>query len=102
AELTDGLQELALLSASSLDIQVELEAIDGVQGAIDVAMPQEPLQPLQLVEHCLRQTGVITATEAFGKLAHDGDAYRDMKPIEVLFGPRIQMQRKPASVFPPI
>src|SRR5712691_13521912 len=84
AEFDYRLQELALLEPGPLEVQVELEAIDRFQCTIDVAMPQEPLQPLQFVEHCLRQDGVITGTQAFGELAHDRDPHRDVEPIEVL------------------
>src|SRR5260370_383921 len=50
-QLDQRFEELALVKAGILDVQVELEAIDRFQCTIDVAMPQEPLQPLQFVEY---------------------------------------------------
>jgi hypothetical protein len=39
AELSDRLEELALLEPGDFDLQVDFEAIDGLRGPLDLAMP---------------------------------------------------------------
>ena len=48
-ELAYRLEQLDLCGTGLFDVEVDLEVLDGVQGAEDVAVPAEPLQPLQLV-----------------------------------------------------
>src|SRR5450756_240616 len=43
AELDHGLQQLALLGAGVLDVEVHLEVPNRLQRAEDVAVPEEPL-----------------------------------------------------------
>jgi hypothetical protein len=47
-ELADRLEQPGLLRAELGDVEIEEDVIDGLQGAEDVAVPAEPLQPLQL------------------------------------------------------
>ena len=41
-------------------VQVDLEIVDGLQRTKDVAVPQEPLQSLQLLRHLGRELGIVT------------------------------------------
>jgi hypothetical protein len=81
-----------LVKAGAFDVPIELKAVDSLQGLKDVAVPQESLQPLQFIQDCFAKAGVVTAARAFSKLAHDRDAHRSVKPIEVVLRLRIQIQ----------
>ena len=47
-ELADRLEQPGLLRAGLGDVEIDEDVVDGLQGAEDVAVPAEPLQPLQL------------------------------------------------------
>lgn len=49
AELADRFAQLALLGTGVVDVEVDLDVLDGLQGAEDVAVPAEPLEPGQLL-----------------------------------------------------
>src|ERR1700730_7321787 len=55
AELAHRFQQLPLPWTNFLDVQVYLQVLDHQEGAEDVAVPEEPLQPLQLPRHLGRQ-----------------------------------------------
>src|ERR1700737_865649 len=47
---TNRLEQLAMLGSWFLDVEVGLQVTHGLQGSKHVAVPQEPLQALQLPE----------------------------------------------------
>jgi hypothetical protein len=47
-ELADRLEQPGLLRAGLGDVEIDEDVVDGLQGAEDIAVPAEPLQPLQL------------------------------------------------------
>ena len=49
AKLIDGLAQLVLCRARVLVVDVELKVVDRLQREEDIAVPQIPLEPLQLV-----------------------------------------------------
>ena len=58
AELADRLEQPGLLRVGLGDVEIEDQVIDGLQGAEDVAVPAEPLQPLQLRADLVGEAGM--------------------------------------------
>lgn len=83
-ELAHRLRQLGLLGAGLLDVEVVLQVADRLEGSEHVAVPQEPLEALQLPSDVGRQIGLLGRAEAFGHLVHDGD--RDVEPVEEVLG----------------
>src|SRR5260370_3276647 len=80
--------------------QVDFQTSTVCRARKTLAIPQEPFQPLQLLEHLLRHGGVVAGAQALGQPLHDGDAPRIVESVQVLFGLRIQVGRQVAYVFP--
>src|SRR5664279_2345172 len=88
AELADRLAELARLDDGVGVGEVGGEVVDGLQGTKDVAVPQEPLQPLQLLGDVGGPLG--WAAQTLGQLGQHGDAHRDVEPVQQVLGLRIE------------
>lgn len=56
-ELTDRLEQPGLFRARHGDVEAGEDVVDGLQGAEDVAVPAEPLQPLQLRAELVGEVG---------------------------------------------
>src|SRR6266568_9558366 len=103
AELSDHLEQLLLLDARLLGVvEVDLKIVDRLQRTEDVAMPEEPLQPGQLLQRLGGQFRMLARTEALDHLAHDRQPHRDVKPIDEMLGPRVQVERQVAYVLPAV
>ena len=87
AELADRLGQLARLDADVGEIGGEV--VDGLPGTEDVAVPEEPLHPLQLGSDVGRRLGC--AAQALGQLGQHGDAHREVEPVQQVLGLRIEV-----------
>jgi hypothetical protein len=56
-ELAHRLRELGLGDAGLVGVEVDLQVLHCLQGREDVAMPEKPLQPLQLLDDVNEQLG---------------------------------------------
>ena len=65
------------------------DVVNGLPGTEDVAVPQKPLQFLQLLGDVCGQPGC--RAQSLGKLGHHGDAHGDVEPVEQVLGPRIEV-----------
>ena len=85
AELADRLGQLARLDDGVGEVGGEV--VDGLPGTEDVAVPEEPLHPLQLGSDVGRRLGC--AAQALGQLGQHGDPHREVEPVQQVLGLRI-------------
>ena len=78
-------------------LQIHDRRLHHLQGLIDVAMPQKPVQPLKRPPH--RLTDLIRALvimrrlrQAFRGLLQHGQAHRDMKPVQEMLSLGVEIQ----------
>ena len=75
-------------------MEVHLQIPDHLQGAEDVAVPEEPLQPLEF----LGDLHGRVASEALGHLPHDGQTHGDVEPVDEVLGLGVEVERQLAHV----
>jgi len=97
-ELTHRLDQSGLFEGGLLAAFVELalKVLDGLQGAVHVAVPEKPFETLQaLADLCgkvasrggLEFIGVRwRCAQALGHGAHHGQAHRDVEPVQEMLG----------------
>jgi hypothetical protein len=80
ADVANRFEQLGMLGGCFLDVEVGLQITHGLQGSKHLAVPQEPLQALQLRGEVGREVRFLNQADAFGHLSHDGEAHRDVEP----------------------
>ena len=109
-ELAHGLEQLLRPLGSLLPrLEVALQVLDDLQGPVDVAVPEVPLQALQrLLQVRPRPAGSSSSSSSspgsagggplqgqpLGHLAHHGQPHRDVEPVQPVLGFRAQVQRQ--------
>lgn len=88
SKVTNCRYELAHIGIVRLEASgVKAHPFDIFARTIDVAMPEVPFDPFEIVEHfgtCL----AVMALKPLSKLAHDCNAHGDMKPVEHMLAAR--------------
>ena len=54
-ELSERSQQLPLLGSGLFELEVLLQVLDNLEGPEEVAVPEEPLEPLELTSRLARQ-----------------------------------------------
>ena len=107
-ELADRLEQPSLLRVGLGDLEIEDQVVDSLQGAEDVAVPAEPLQPLQLRADLVGEAGRRLVrdfrvrrgrSQALGRVGHDGDPHRQVEPVQQVLSLGVEIERQVADVF---
>ena len=87
-ELPHGRPELAQLGIATVEsVEIEQQIIDDLPSAIRVAVPEEPLDPAQLIQS--RHPGLLVMVhQSLGELPQDRDPHSNVEPVEDVLAAR--------------
>src|SRR6202030_2327705 len=85
-------------------VQIHFQALQLIQGLKHIAVPQVPLDPLQILDHARAQLVLIfpftdALRQSLGSLVQYCQSHRQMKPVQQVFSLRIQIELHVAHVL---
>jgi hypothetical protein len=80
-------------------LKVLLQVLDNLEGPEEVAVPEEPLEPLELKGRFARQIAAAARAPPFDHLGHDREAHSQVEPVEHVLGLGVQVERQLAHVL---
>ena len=101
-ELPHGDPELAQIGIATVEgFEVKKRIIDGLPSTIGVAVPEEPLDPAQLINR-LRPGLLVMVHQSLGELAENCDPHGDVEPVEDVLAAWADPLGKGADLVPAV